>query len=128
MTPQSPLQLAERLMNAITAGDIDAVRDIYAPDAVIWHNNDCVEQTVEQNLAVLRWVVKHVAGLRYDDIRRHRTESGFVQQHVLRGTAPNGAPLEISACLICTVADGRITRLEEYLDSAQIAPLLAGGS
>jgi ketosteroid isomerase-like protein len=48
-----------------------------------------------------------------------------VQQHVLRGVAPNGTALEIPACIVCTVRDGRIVRLEEYLDSAHTAPLTA---
>jgi ketosteroid isomerase-like protein len=119
------LQLAERLMTAITAGNIAEVRNIYAPNAVIWHNNDNLEQSVDENLAVLGWVVKNISHLRYEQIRRHRTESGFVQQHVLRGTASNGQPLEVPACLVCTVKDGHITRLEEYLDTAHLAPLLA---
>ena len=124
MTGDDPLQLAERLFAAITAGDADAVRDIYAPDAVIWHNNDGLEQSADDNLRVLRWVITNIDGLRYENVRRQRTESGFMQQHVLRGTAPNGHPLNIPACIVCTVRDGRITRLEEYLDSAHIAPLL----
>jgi len=123
-----PLELAAQLMSAITAGDIAAVRRIYAPDAVIWHNNDGLTQTVDENLRVLQWVVRHVGDLRYEDIRRQRTETGYVQQHVLRGRAPNGQPLEIRACLICTVRDGRITRLEEYLDTAHVAPLLQPAS
>ena len=73
--------------------------------------------------SVLAWVTKNIAGLRYEEIRRHVTPAGFVQQHVLRGTAPNGKPLEVPACILCSVKDGRITRLDEYLDSAQIAVL-----
>lgn len=72
---------------------------------------------------MLGWVTKNIAGLRYEDVRRHATPSGFVQQHVLRGTAPSGAPLEVPACIVCAVANGRITRLDEYLDSAHVAVL-----
>ncbi len=99
------------------------MRAIYAPDARIWHNNDQVTQDVAQNLAVLGWVTKNIASLRYEEVRRHVTPSGFVQQHVLRGTAPNGKPLEVPACILCSVANGRITRLDEYLDSAQLEVL-----
>jgi len=119
-----PLQLAERLFAAITGGNVEAVREIYASDAVVWHNNDGLEQSADDNLRVLRWVVTNIRNLRYEKVRRQRTDSGFMQQHVLRGTAPNGHELTIPACIVCTVHDGRITRLEEYLDSAHIAPLL----
>ena len=118
------LQLADQLINAIQRGDVDAVRKVYAPDCIIWHNNDGLEQSVEDNLTVLRWVVRNVRDLRYEEIRRQRTDTGFVQQHVLRGTAPNGQPLNIRACLVCTVRDGRITRLNEYLDTAHLTALL----
>ncbi len=120
------LALADRFFEAIPKGDIETIRSLYAPDAAVWHNFDGVAQTVDQNLRVLAWVAAGVEGLRYEDVRRRVTPDGWVQQHVLRGTAPNGKPLEIEACIVFTVADGRITRVDEYLDSAQAAPLLAG--
>ena len=123
MNERETLELADRFFTAIPKGDLETVRAIYAPDALIWHNNDQTTQSVEQNLQVLAWVTKNIAGLRYEEIRRHVTPSGFVQQHVLRGMAPNGKPLEVPACILCSVKDGRITRLDEYLDSAQIAVL-----
>jgi ketosteroid isomerase-like protein len=119
------LELCDQLFSAIMRADIDAVRAIYAPDAVIWHNNDGVEEDPETNLRTLRWVTRNIKELRYEDIRRQETPSGFVQQHVLRGIAPNGSPLEIPACIICEVKDGHITRLDEYLDSAHTAVLRA---
>ena len=124
MSSDDSLQIAERLFGAITAGNVQAVRHIYAPDAVIWHNNDGLEQSVDSNLRVLQWVTAHIRNLRYEAVRRQHTSSGFMQQHVLRGTAPNGHELNIPACIVCTVRDGRITRLDEYLDSAHLAPLL----
>jgi ketosteroid isomerase-like protein len=117
------LEVCEQLFAAIMRGDIDAVRGIYAPDAVIWHNNDQIEENPETNLRTLSWVTRNIKDLRYEDIRRQETATGFVQQHVLRGIAPNGAALEIPACIVCQVNDGRITRLEEYLDSAHTAVL-----
>jgi ketosteroid isomerase-like protein len=126
VTPDA-LELGERLFRAIGSGDLDAVREIYSPTIKVWHNFDRVEQSLEENLRILEWVVKNVAGLRYEEVRRERTESGFLQQHVLRGTAPGGRALEVRACVVCRVEDGRITRLDEYLDSAELAPLLQRG-
>jgi ketosteroid isomerase-like protein len=118
-----PIRLAERLIAAVTAGDIEGVRACYAPDVVVWHNSDGVGQSAEENLRVLGWVTKNIRDLRYDEVRRQRTPTGFVQQHVLRGTAPNGTALAIPACLVGTVVDGRITRLDEYLDSTHLTAL-----
>lgn len=119
------LAIAERLFSAVSAGDVDAVRAIYAPEAVVWHNNDGIQQSVEQNLAVLGWIAANVKGFRYEGSRCQPTPTGFVEQHIARGTAPNGTEFAFPACVVCTVASGRITRLDEYLDSAQIAVLVA---
>jgi len=121
--PPAPLEVAERLFAAITAADIDAVAGLYHPDIVVWHNSDGMEQTGEDHLLVLRWVSRNIRELRYEDVRRSETSAGFVQQHVLRGTAPNGTPIEVPACIVCTVESGKITRLDEYLDAAHTAPL-----
>ncbi len=118
------LEVAERLFAAITRADIAGVRDVYAPNCVIWHNHDSAEQNVETNLKVLGWVTKNVKDLRYEEIRRQETPTGFVQQHVLRGIAPSGTAVAIPACIVCRVENGRITRLDEYIDSAQIMALL----
>ncbi len=119
MNEQS-MQTAEKLFCAIENGDLDAIRDIYTPDTKIWHNNDGIAQTVEQNLAVLKWVISNIKGVKYTDVRRQPTPSGFVQQHVLRGRFKD-KEIALPACIVCTVEGGHITRLDEYLDSAQTA-------
>jgi ketosteroid isomerase-like protein len=116
------LEVAEQLFGAIEKGDIDAVRGIYSPRAVIWHNHDQAEQNVEQNLAVLKWVTGNIKGLKYTEVRRQPTLSGFVQQHVLRGRFRD-AEIALPACIIAKVEGGKITRIDEYLDSAQTAVL-----
>jgi ketosteroid isomerase-like protein len=116
--------LADRFIAGIEAGDVSAVAECYHPDAVIWHNFDQVAQSREANLAVLGWLVAKVADRRYDDIVRVVLPDGFVQQHVLRGDAPGGR-LEVPAMIRVTVSDGLIVRLDEYLDTAQLAALRA---
>jgi ketosteroid isomerase-like protein len=116
------LDLAERFFTAVERGDLEAVRALYAPEALIWHNHDGKEQTVEQNLRVLAWVARHLPGRRYRVRRRVAIPGGFLQQHVLEGETRNG-PFSMPACIVCEVAGGRITRLEEYLDSAQAGHL-----
>ena len=123
MSAGESLEVADKLFSAIQRGDLEAVRALYAPDAQIWHNHDGVTQDPNANLRVLAWVVQNISGVRYEDVRRQATPSGFVQQHVMRGTAPGGKVLALPACLVCTVSGGRITRLDEYLDSAQLAAL-----
>jgi uncharacterized protein len=118
-------ELVIRFFAALEAGDIDTLREIYAPDAVIWHNDDLIEQPVEDNLKVLQGLHRAVSGLRYDIVRRVPAADGVLQQHVLRGQLPNGAAVELHAAMYLQVRDGRITRIEEYLDSAKRASIKA---
>lgn len=119
----SPLEAAERLFAAIEAGDTAAITDLYDPDVRVWHNYDGVAQTRDENLRVLGWMARNVRDLRYEDIRRDEIPGGFVQRHVLHGVGPSGQPFAMPACLFGFVRDGRIVRIEEYLDSAQTAAL-----
>ena len=47
-------ELVVRFFAALEDGDIGTLREIYAPDAFIWHNDDLIEQPVEENLKVLQ--------------------------------------------------------------------------
>ena len=114
-----------RFFAALEAGDIATLREIYAPDAVIWHNDDLVEQPVDENLKVLRGLHRVVSGLRYDIVRRVAAPDGVLQQHVLRGRLPDGTEVELHAAMYLQVRDGRISRIEEYLDSAKRSSIRA---
>ena len=79
-------------------------------------------------LAVLRWLQQNVRDLRYDVVRREELPGGYVQQHVLRGVAPDGSELRVPACMIVTVRDDHIARIDEYLDSAHVRALTTAAS
>lgn len=113
--------LARRFFDAIEAGDVATVEATYAPDAVIWHNTDGLETGPADNLKVLNGLVRHVADRVYADRRLTAFPGGFVQQHVLHGTVRSGARVSLPACIVCQVSGGRITRLDEYFDSAHSA-------
>lgn len=110
--------LADRLLAAISAGDSEGVRGIYAPDAEIWHNFDERNQSVDENVASMADLHGRASGLDYTEIRRFLAPGGFVQQHVLIGQA-KGGPLHMPAMIRFWVDGGRVTRLEEYLDTRQ---------
>ena len=121
----TPDEVGAALFAAIEAGDIDRVRDLYDDDVVVWHNNDTgAPQGREDNLRTLSWCTRHIDGMRYEDVRRTAFDGGFVQQHLLRGRLADGTELSIPACIVAAVsAGGRITRIDEYLDSAHVAAL-----
>ncbi len=123
---QQHLELAERFFRAIEDGDIEAVAAAYDPAAPIWHNHDCREQSVAENLAVLEGFIHGSLARRYRVIARHALDDGFVQQHVLEAESHHGNIYTLPACIVCRVRAGRIVRLDEYFDSAQVDRLVAG--
>jgi len=119
-----PLEVARRYAAASASGDEPALRELHEPDAVVWHNHDGVDQSVDQNLHLGAWLRRTVPDLRFEDVRHTATTDGFVQRHLMTGTAPDGTSLGVYSCLIVTLSDrGRISRVEEYLDSAAVAAL-----
>jgi len=117
------MSAADDIFLAIEKGDVEGVRAVYAPDAVIWHNFDEVEQNVEDNLRVLGWMAGAFTSRRYEVVFRREWDDGFVQQHVLHLEKKDGTTVALPACIVARVVDGKITRIDEYLDSAQAARL-----
>ena len=122
MSDDATRALAKRFFDCVEAGDIDGLVDCYAADAKIWHNTDGLTQGPEDNRKVLAGMVTRIVDRVYDNRRLEVFPGGFVQQHVLRGTRKHdGERLELAACIVCAVKDGKITRLDEYFDSAPVA-------
>ncbi len=117
------LDLADRMFRAIEQADLDALRSIYADDFVAWSNFDDGTKDVDATLSVLGWLCHKLGDRRYDVRRRVLIDGGFLQQHVLRGTAPDGSAVAMPACVIATVTDGRVVRVDEYLDPSALAAL-----
>jgi ketosteroid isomerase-like protein len=124
LTEAAMHDIGDRLVAAIAAGDVEGVRAIYAPDATIWHNFDQRDQSPDENLLTLVDLHRRASNLQYTELRRFVAPGGFVQQHVLTGDA-KGGPLKMPAMIRFWVEGGRITRLEEYLDTRQAMVMYA---
>src|SRR5436190_23284330 len=90
MSPKEMEALADRLMGAIEAGDIETVKTCYAPGVAIWHNFDEVDQSLEDNLKVMHWMARHLLDRKYTIEKRRCFADGMLQQHVLSGITPDG--------------------------------------
>jgi ketosteroid isomerase-like protein len=121
MTKSQILELAAALMAAVQRGDTNAVKALYAEDVSLWHTNDRVNQTSEESIRTLAWIGRHVKGVRYEELRVAALDDGFVQQHVMRADSPK---VDMPCMLRAWCANGRITRIEEYFDSADSAPII----
>ena len=86
-----------------------------------------VEQTIDDNVKVLEWFIATLPDRNYRVLRREALKDGFLQQHVLEATLPDGTKWHMYACVVIKMENGLITRLDEYLDSAQGKALRAFG-
>jgi hypothetical protein len=60
-------------------------------------------------------------GVRYEELRVAALDDGFVQQHVMRADSPK---VDMPCMLRAWCANGRVTRIEEYFDSVDAAPII----
>jgi ketosteroid isomerase-like protein len=123
-TPQEANEVADRLFSSIEKQDIEALAELYAKDAVIWKNYNEIEIPAQSSLAFLKGVADYMEDIHYKNVRRSVFEGGFVQQHYFTGTIrESGDALSIPVCVIAQVEDGKIKRIDEYLDSAHRLPV-----
>lgn len=128
MSDGSIVDVADRLFGSIERGDSAALAALWSEDIVVWRQAGGRERDKARGLTVIEWFVAATTDRRYEVLDRRIFADpdgrGFVQQHIVHATSAGGAPLSFRACLVVTVgSDGLITRIDEYLDPADLAPL-----
>ena len=114
--------MAQRFFDAIEAGDIETMQSSFTPDAEIWHNTDEAIVTRDQTAQTLTGMVARIKEREYADRQLTIFPGGFVQQHVLKGKrVHDDGAVRLPCAIVCKVEDGKITRLDEYFDSAHVA-------
>jgi ketosteroid isomerase-like protein len=117
--------VANRLFDAIERGDYATVDGMWADDVAVWHSGDLDDNERSRALKVIRWFMNVTTTRSYEILDRQFFDGGFVQQHVLRAQRPDGPSIEMRVCIVIKVdATGLITRIDEYFDPADMAPLL----
>jgi ketosteroid isomerase-like protein len=117
-------ELADRLFGAIAEGDLDTFRGCLDDDLVVWTSFDDREAGYDDVVKLIAWMSGAIGELRYDVVRREVLPDGFLQQHVLRGRGPRGDVIAMPACVVTQLRDGRVARMEEYLDPAPLVRAL----
>ena len=108
--------LADRLFRAFEDHDAETLRELCAPDARFWSSSTKHESGLEDLIAALPAVRKAIGDHRYEEVRRLIAPDGFVEQHAVRSTRPDGRPIDAEVCVVVRVdEDRRIVRLDEYL-------------
>lgn len=117
MTNNECLQLIEAFFAALEAEDQDKAASFYADDVIVWHNADKREKDKAHSLAILKAVFGLLKKPNYEVLRREPITGGVLQTHILHATMPDGSPFAIHAAIVFECANGKITRLEEFVDA-----------
>lgn len=125
MTATKNNDVADRMFTAIEDGDGARLADLWSDDVTVWRQGGGAVRDKARALKVIAWFVDSTTERRYEVLDRQVFDGGFVQQHTVRATDSGGAPLSFRACLVVKVnPEGLITRIDEYLDPADLAPLM----
>lgn len=116
--------VADRLFEAIENSDIAMIEQLWSDDVVVWKVGDR-DRDKERALRVLTWFINTTTDRRYEILDRQLFDGGFVQQHILHANGRNGGLISMRVCIVIKVgANGLISRIDEYFDPTEIAPLL----
>ncbi len=116
---------ANRLFDALGAGDREGVLAAVTADAVVWHNYDDREKPFTDRIDGLMRASRVTTGFHYAERRYQALGDGAVLQHRLRGQVPGGAAFDAPIVVVMHMRGDRIARFEEYFDQNTLAPLYA---
>lgn len=117
-------EIAKALFDALSSTNAAAVRALCAPGFRVRQNNG-PPMDMDTLLGFNAAVHGAVKDFRYEDAVRSATATGFVEEHTVRGTLPDGKALDLAVCVVADVRDGKITDVREYIDMAAAAGLVA---
>ncbi len=117
--------VADRLFDAIERADTAYIERLWDDDVLVWHSGDREDNDRPRALRVIYWFIKRTTERRYEILDRQLFDGGFVQQHILHAHCRNGGSIAMRVCIVIKLAaNGLISRIDEYFDPAEMAPLL----
>jgi ketosteroid isomerase-like protein len=123
---EAVVDLADELFAAIERGDEPRLDALFAGDIAVWRAGAQRDDDKKRAMKVLRWFIGVTAERSYEVLDRQLFPGGFVQQHILHATGHNGGLIALRVCIVIKVSSNDlITRIDEYFDPAQLAPLMS---
>ena len=113
---------ADEFYRALTSGDTAACAQMFAVGAVVWHNYDLVEQSPAEALAPVAAMSALLP--RFEVVERLMLSDGWLQQHRFHFAFPDGDELVLAAIQRTRLRDGLISRVDEYMDTAQLGAIV----
>jgi ketosteroid isomerase-like protein len=121
MSDQQFNTVIQRFLAAIESGNEASLRELYRDDALIWHNNSNDTMSKDANIAMLMGLWRNGVRLRYVFDEQLVVGNRGVRRHRVEATTRSGQRFVFQVAMFATIEDGRIVRLDEYIDSKDLA-------
>jgi ketosteroid isomerase-like protein len=119
-------EVADQLFAAIERSDETTLTQLFDDDIAVWRVGARRDNDKERALKVLRWFIGVTTQRRYEILDRQLFTDGFVQQHILHATGHDGALIAMRVCIVIKLGvNALISRIDEYFDPADLAPLMS---
>ncbi len=120
------VEAAHAVFDAIEVRDYEKFASLFAPGAVTWRNFDHTDLPVTESAALIKAVMDVLKSTRYEERRYLAVSDGAIVQHTARSVTWDGQHVEVYVMArIYLNNDGLISRIEEYVDTAQGAAIQA---
>jgi peroxiredoxin/ketosteroid isomerase-like protein len=120
-------EIAHKMFDALEARDLKTFRTFFTDDAVLWNNTGLVEITLNKAVSKLDMMLAVFKDIRIEQRDFIAIPGGIIAQYLQTGMSVTGKPMVLHAMLRFYIVDGRIKRLEEYIDSKETAVILEAG-
>jgi hypothetical protein len=113
-----------QLFSIFESQEFDGLDGLLSPEAKMKQNGN-PEHGLDGLMAFVQGLKHDGVNVAYSDVRRSVGDGFVVEQHVVTLTRPDGKSASTDVCVVLRFDDeGRITRLDEYVDSAVFASLI----
>lgn len=107
--------------------DVALFESLCTDDFTVWHNFDQIVLTRDEVFEAFTRMIERYDALQMEIGRVDPLVDGFVQQHVVKGSNPDGSPApDRPACVYVFLRNDKIWRIEEYIDVSDLAELRGG--
>ena len=126
-------ELMDRATEAIIAGDLEVLRDIYSPDVVVTTPDSGTLHGVDQLIEWNGAFVGSFSDRQFDSLRAHETADSAIDQGDFLGThtnplvlpdgqsvPPTGKRIRMRSMDVATVKDGKIVSHDFYFDQLDL--------
>lgn len=108
--------ILDRFFGSMQPCDTAALRDCLTGDAIVWHSFDRKPMQPDDLVKTWEGMASAYTERGVADVCRQQTPTGYVQQHLFVVRGKDGVRKAWPVCVVVQVRDGKIARLDEYID------------